>query len=63
MANTQHAPILSSSPTQAPPCAECGLTMMFACIELVDDEFMERTFQCHCGYSLTVRLPVAAQYG
>jgi hypothetical protein len=37
--------------------------MMFACIELVDDEFMERTLQCHCGYTLTVRLAAAAQYG
>lgn len=63
MANTQHAPILSSSPTQHPPCAKCGLAMMFACIELVDDEFMERTFECHCGYTLTVRLPISAQNG
>jgi hypothetical protein len=63
MTDTQHAPILSSSPTQHPPCAKCGLAMMFACIELVDDEFIERTFECHCGYTLTVRLPVSAQNG
>lgn len=63
MANTRHAPILSSNPTEHPPCAKCGLAMMFACIELVDDEFTERTFECHCGHTLTVRHPVAAQSG
>lgn len=62
MTDRPHAPTLSFSTTQHPLCEKCKSAMMFACVERIDAELVERTFECRCGHTVTVQVPIAARY-
>lgn len=46
-----------------PSCTKCGYAMMFSCIEEVDSEIVECTFECRCGETVTAMGPTALVYG
>lgn len=46
-----------------PSCEKCGRVMMFSCIEQIDIDIVECTFECRCGETVTATVPITFVYG